>query len=359
MIDLRRRLLLVPEENGRHVRTERSQMAIMDDLSLMQPTSARCTSSGCRGAAASRPPKPRSCRLNLFISLMSFGLGLSTLGVRLQIINRWARGPRAVANPWRGMRIEWQVSSPTPIFNFDRGPTVVGRSLRVRRPRSVTHLAPRRPRRLSAGLEHAGRPANGTRGRCDEGDPGGRERTLGGAKLPRPCARGRRRQMPLPMVVGPEKPVGGHVIYTRPCAKRRSGVDLALSAVAAEGIEATGEGLASGTSSREDGRRAERRPDEIIVSKHPSTQSGLVRRDLIRAHPRSLRMPVEHIVVDRDRRTAVQRHARDEKTRPPAARRLIEHLRRRPRRRSASLHRRGPQGRWERAGPREARARRR
>ena len=31
-----------------------------------------------------------------------------------------------MANPWRALTLEWQVSSPPPIFNFDRVPTVVG-----------------------------------------------------------------------------------------------------------------------------------------------------------------------------------------------------------------------------------------
>ncbi len=39
---------------------------------------------------------------------------------------RGARGPRAGSNPWRSMTLEWQVSSPPPIFNFDAIPTVVG-----------------------------------------------------------------------------------------------------------------------------------------------------------------------------------------------------------------------------------------
>jgi cytochrome c oxidase subunit 1 len=41
-------------------------------------------------------------------------------------VTSWRGGPRAVANPWRGMTLEWQVASPPPIFNFDRVPTVVG-----------------------------------------------------------------------------------------------------------------------------------------------------------------------------------------------------------------------------------------
>ena len=38
----------------------------------------------------------------------------------------WRFGPKAAANPWRANSIEWQVSSPPPIFNFDEIPQVVG-----------------------------------------------------------------------------------------------------------------------------------------------------------------------------------------------------------------------------------------
>jgi len=42
------------------------------------------------------------------------------------VIHSWARGPIAPANPWRALTLEWQVSSPPPIFNFDEIPQVVG-----------------------------------------------------------------------------------------------------------------------------------------------------------------------------------------------------------------------------------------
>jgi cytochrome c oxidase subunit 1 len=42
------------------------------------------------------------------------------------MIHSWARGPKAAANPWRAHSIEWQVSSPPPLFNFDDIPQVVG-----------------------------------------------------------------------------------------------------------------------------------------------------------------------------------------------------------------------------------------
>jgi cytochrome c oxidase subunit 1 len=63
---------------------------------------------------------------NLFISLASFALGASTLIFVYNMVTSWRGGPHAPANPWRGMTLEWQVSSPPPIFNFDRIPTVVG-----------------------------------------------------------------------------------------------------------------------------------------------------------------------------------------------------------------------------------------
>jgi cytochrome c oxidase subunit 1 len=64
--------------------------------------------------------------LNLFISIMSLGLGFSTLIFVYNMVTSWRGGTRAVANPWRGLTLEWQVSSPPPIFNFDRLPTIVG-----------------------------------------------------------------------------------------------------------------------------------------------------------------------------------------------------------------------------------------
>ncbi|MGI8802183.1 MAG: cytochrome c oxidase subunit I [Solirubrobacteraceae bacterium] len=63
---------------------------------------------------------------NLVISMASFVIGLSTLVFVYNMVTSWRGGPRAAANPWRALTLEWQVSSPPPIFNFDALPTVVG-----------------------------------------------------------------------------------------------------------------------------------------------------------------------------------------------------------------------------------------
>jgi cytochrome c oxidase subunit I len=63
---------------------------------------------------------------NLIISISSFFLGLSTLIFVYNVVASWRGGPKSVANPWRGLTLEWQVSSPPPIFNFESMPTIVG-----------------------------------------------------------------------------------------------------------------------------------------------------------------------------------------------------------------------------------------
>jgi cytochrome c oxidase subunit 1 len=64
--------------------------------------------------------------LNFVISIASFFLGASTVVFIYNMVVSWRRGERAPSNPWRALTLEWQVSSPPPIFNFDEIPQVVG-----------------------------------------------------------------------------------------------------------------------------------------------------------------------------------------------------------------------------------------
>jgi cytochrome c oxidase subunit I len=69
---------------------------------------------------------PEFANWNFFISIASFALGASFVIFIYNMVVSWARGPIAEANPWRALTLEWQVSSPPPIFNFDEIPQVVG-----------------------------------------------------------------------------------------------------------------------------------------------------------------------------------------------------------------------------------------
>ena len=64
--------------------------------------------------------------MNFFISICAFVLGASTLVFLYNMVKSWRYGPIAAANPWRSLTLEWQVSSPPPVFNFDEIPQVVG-----------------------------------------------------------------------------------------------------------------------------------------------------------------------------------------------------------------------------------------
>lgn len=127
-------------------------------------------------------------------------------------------------------------------------------------------------------------------------------RTLGGAKL-REAVRERAASgdVRFRLVVPQTKPSAGLVIYdeaVRESAQVR--VDLALSAVAAEDIEATGEVGDGDPFSATMDAIARHRPDEIILSTYPAQHSGWLRRDLVERVSNAAGVPVEHIVADID-----------------------------------------------------------
>jgi hypothetical protein len=154
-------------------------------------------------------------------------------------------------------------------------------------------------------------------------------RTLGGKKLfdtVRERAAGG--DVRFRLVVPQSKPSAGLVIYdeaVRESAQVR--VDLAISLVTEEGIEATGEVGDPDPFSATMDAIAERRPDEIILSTHPATQSGWLRRDLIERIQNASGLPVEHIVTDLEQEGLPFRVTLVVASKTASGNELLEHLR--------------------------------
>jgi hypothetical protein len=125
-------------------------------------------------------------------------------------------------------------------------------------------------------------------------------RTLGGSKLIEAVReRAAAGNVRFRLVVPQTKPSAGLVIYdeaVRESAQVR--VDLALAALAAEGINATGEVGDSDPFMAAMDAVAAHRPDEVILSTHPASRSGWLRRDLLSRIRNATGLPVQHVVVD-------------------------------------------------------------
>jgi cytochrome c oxidase subunit 1 len=67
---------------------------------------------------------PEFAGLNMLATIGAFLLGISTLPFLYNAIVSWVRGPKADANPWNALTLEWQTSSPPPEHNFDQPPTM-------------------------------------------------------------------------------------------------------------------------------------------------------------------------------------------------------------------------------------------
>lgn len=127
-------------------------------------------------------------------------------------------------------------------------------------------------------------------------------RTLGGAPLLESLrAHAAHGDVSFRLVVPATAPSAGLVIYdqfVREAAQVR--VDLAMSVMASEGMKATGEVGDGDPFLATMDAVAERRPDAIIVSTHPASASGWLRRDLIERIHNASGLPVEHVTVDLD-----------------------------------------------------------
>ncbi|MBR8838324.1 MAG: cytochrome c oxidase subunit I [Stigonema ocellatum SAG 48.90 = DSM 106950] len=63
---------------------------------------------------------------NIVASVGAFLLGVSTLPFIFNMVASWIHDKKAPSNPWRAIGLEWLVSSPPPVENFEEIPVVVG-----------------------------------------------------------------------------------------------------------------------------------------------------------------------------------------------------------------------------------------
>ena len=68
---------------------------------------------------------PEFANVNLVISVFGFVLAFSFVVFLVNAIYSWAWGPKAGANPWRALSLEWSLPSPPPEHNFEGIPIVV------------------------------------------------------------------------------------------------------------------------------------------------------------------------------------------------------------------------------------------
>lgn len=62
---------------------------------------------------------------NVLASLGAFLLGMSTLPFIFNILVSWLQGEKAPANPWRAIGLEWLISSPPSVENFEEIPIII------------------------------------------------------------------------------------------------------------------------------------------------------------------------------------------------------------------------------------------
>ncbi|MEM1368040.1 MAG: cytochrome c oxidase subunit I [Cyanobacteria bacterium P01_H01_bin.15] len=62
---------------------------------------------------------------NVIASIGAFLLGVSTLPFIVNMVGSWSQGEKAPSNPWRAIGLEWLVSSPPTVENFEELPEVI------------------------------------------------------------------------------------------------------------------------------------------------------------------------------------------------------------------------------------------
>jgi cytochrome c oxidase subunit I len=249
---------------------------------------------------------PRFADLNWIISMGAFVLGASTLVFLYNMVVSWARGEVAPANPWRALTLEWQVSSPPPIFNFDEPPQVVGGPYEYGVPGArhaivtvhppaddetrpipvvLATATPEEREAILSSMQHLLVVANQT--------------VTGRELIDAVRARAAGRPTRVTVICPRSDPPGGWVVDEAE-VQRQAEERLArtIEQLRAAGIEADGSVVDRDAYAAVMDAVEGDRPAEIIISTLPGTRSGWLRRDLVRRVRDDTGLPVEHVVTD-------------------------------------------------------------
>lgn len=229
---------------------------------------------------------PRFETVNSIETVGSYMLGVATIIFFYNIVVSWKSGAKAPWNPWRGKTLEWMVSSPPPLFNFDAVPQVVGGPYQYGIP-DARHAVVFAPEEFGGELKEDTRfpvvvIANETltsQTLIDEV----RSRNADGL-------------WSFELVA----PVGDD---DREVVQRRLATTLAILAeygVAATGRVAEGDVVDVATEAAR-----ETDPNEIVVATLPLSQSRWMQRDVVDRIRKAAAAPIAHIVVPADDARAI------------------------------------------------------
>jgi cytochrome c oxidase subunit I len=69
---------------------------------------------------------PQYATINMFCTIGSYILAVSTVPFLFNAIWSWSQGEKAGDNPWNSLTLEWMTTSPPPVENFEEDPVLVG-----------------------------------------------------------------------------------------------------------------------------------------------------------------------------------------------------------------------------------------
>ncbi|MGB1526160.1 MAG: cbb3-type cytochrome c oxidase subunit I, partial [Miltoncostaeaceae bacterium] len=229
---------------------------------------------------------PRFETVNSIETVGSYMLGVATIIFFYNIVVSWKSGAKAPWNPWRGKTLEWMVSSPPPLFNFDAVPQVVGGPYQYGIP-DARHAVVFAPEEFGGELKEDTRfpvlvVAN--------------ETLTSQALIDEVRSRNADGLWSFELVA----PVGDD---DREVVQRRLATTLAI--LAGHGVAATGR-VAEGDVvdvATEAARESE--PNEIVVATLPLSQSRWMQRDVVDRIRKAATAPIAHVVVPADDARAI------------------------------------------------------